>query len=104
MSEQKTYPPGHWISLGMSIGMGFGIPFGLLLGQVMGKMPVGFALGPAFGVTIGTAVGSYLEAENRDKIRPLTAEEEKSRRPRVILGVIFLIVGAALFMYLLLIS
>lgn len=104
MSEQKTYPQGHWMSLGISIGMGFGIPFGLVLGQIMGKMSVGIALGPAFGVTIGTAVGSYLEAKNKDNIRPLTAEEKKSRRPRVILGVIFLIVGAALFMYLLLTS
>jgi len=90
--EEKKHPEGHFISLWMGIGIaifsGIGIPLSITTDNY------GFiGVGPALGVAVGLAVGSSIEAryKKEGKIRPLTEEEQKSRKTAVNIGVVALI-------------
>ncbi|WP_319508975.1 hypothetical protein [uncultured Methanolobus sp.] len=82
--EEKRYPKGHFIAIGMAIGIPLGIPIGLLLGMI--------AIGPAIGVAIGVGIGTYLEKKHNPNPLPMTIEEEKQRKKILLaLGGIFLL-------------
>jgi hypothetical protein len=95
-SGDKLYPKGHWVGVGLSVGIGIGMPVGLAIGIAMEKIAVGISLGPAIGVGIGLAIGSGLEEKYKDKIRPLTEQEIRTRKWSVIGGVIILSLGVIL--------
>ncbi|WP_319508769.1 hypothetical protein [uncultured Methanolobus sp.] len=82
--QEKRYPKGHFIAVGMVIGIPLGIPIGLLLGMI--------AIGPAIGVAIGVGIGTYLEKKYNPNPLPMTVEEEKQRKKILLaLGGIFLL-------------
>ncbi|WP_406656217.1 hypothetical protein V7O62_10180 [Methanolobus sp. ZRKC2] len=82
--QEKRYPKGHFMSVGIVIGLPLGIPIGLLLGMI--------AIGPAIGVVLGVVVGAYLEKKYNPNPLPITPEDEKRRKKVIlILSVIFLI-------------
>jgi len=93
MPEQKEYPKGHWMGIGIAIGMSIGMFSGLIMGIVMDNIPIGIALGPAMGAGIGCALGAALEAKHKNQIRPLSAKEKKTRKTALIFGVIIGIVS-----------
>jgi hypothetical protein len=72
------YPQGHWMSVGMCIGIAIGcIPS--LVGLLFDDMSSFVAIGPAMGCGLGVAIGSALERKHKDELRPLTAEEQRTR-------------------------
>jgi hypothetical protein len=86
---QAEQPQGYWISTGMSIGAGFGVALGL----VFDNLALGIAIGAGFGVAIGAA----LEQRNKDKIRLLTAQEQRLQRWAVGIGLLLLLVFVGIF-------
>ena len=84
MSEnEKKYPKGYW----MSVGLGLGIAIGMAMGPIFDNFGVGIGI----GVAIGSGIGASLEQKNKDNIRPLTEQENKRRRWAVILGLLILL-------------
>ena len=86
---EDKHPQGYWTGTGMSIGLGLGVALGL----VFDNLPLGIAIGAGFGIAIGTA----LEQKNKDKIRPMTEQEKKVQRWGVIVGIVMLLIGVAVF-------
>ena len=66
------YPKGHFLNKGIAIGIPLGLPIGLAMGNI--------SLGLPLGLAIGYAIGASMEEKNKDKIRPLTPEEEERRK------------------------
>lgn len=89
--HDELHSQGYWISIGMSIGAGFGVALGL----VFGNLALGIALGAGFGVAIGAA----LEQRNKDKIRPLTSQEQWLQRWGVGFGLLVLLVFVGIFVF-----
>lgn len=75
--QEKRYPNGHFIAIGMVIGLPLGIPIGIALEMI--------AFGPAIGLVLGLGTGLYLEKKyNPD---PLTlTQEEKAQRKKIIMA------------------
>ena len=94
MAGLEKYPQGHWIGIGISIGAGFGVA----LGSVFDNLGLGIGM----GMCLGLAIGAALEQKNRDNLRPLTDDEQKTRRWGVVLGLIMLIAGVGAFAFILL--
>ena len=86
MEDEKQYPKGHFVGIGLAIGIPIGMPIGLALGNI--------ALGPALGLPIGLGLGAVLEKIYNKNPRELT-EKEKIKRKRITLIGIF--VGLLLF-------
>jgi hypothetical protein len=86
---EDKYPQGYRVGTGMSIGLGLGVALGL----VFDNLALGIAIGAGFGIAIGTA----LEQKNKDKIRPMTEQEKKVQRWGVIVGIVMLLIGVAVF-------
>jgi len=90
---------GQWIGIGIALGAGIGVPIGLAIGN-----PAFFSFGLPIGLTIGVAIGSVQEkkAKEEGRIRPLTAQEKKSKERAIyiMIGTLILgvIVGLALFL------
>ena len=77
------------MAIGIAIFSGLGIPLTITTDNY------GFiGIGPALGVAVGLAVGSPIEAryKKEGKIRPLTKEEQKSRKTAVNIGVVALVI------------
>jgi hypothetical protein len=87
--DSEKQPKGYWISMSMSIGAGFGVALGL----VFDNLALGIALGAGFGMAIGAA----LEQRNKDKIRPLTAQEQRLQRWGIGLGLLMLFFFVGIF-------
>ena len=83
------YPKGHFINKGMAIG----IPLGLPIGLAMGNMPLGLPI----GLAIGYAIGLNMEEKNKDKIRPLTPEEEDRKKTLTKFTLTLLFLGVLVF-------
>jgi hypothetical protein len=98
-SVKVSYPPGHWMGLGIAMGIPVGIPIGLLAGFSMENLGVGMAMGPAFGVAIGTGVGWALERRHAAEMRSFTPQERKTSRNLALIGLGALAVGVAMFAY-----
>ena len=94
--DREKQPKGYWISMGMSIGAGFGVALGLVFDNL--------ALGIAFGAGFGVAIGAVLEQRNKDKIRPLTAQEQRLQRWGIGLGLLMLLVFVGIFVLILLLG
>jgi hypothetical protein len=92
IADDERHPEGYWTSLGMTLGVGFGLPLGL----VFDNLALGIAMGAAFGVAIGAA----LERKNKENLRPLTAQELKTRKWAVGAGLAALALGVAVFVVL----
>jgi hypothetical protein len=71
--NEKKYPKGYWMVVGISIGIAIGVAFGPIFDN--------FGIGIAIGVAIGSGIGASLEQRYKDNIRPLT-EQEKIRQKR----------------------
>jgi hypothetical protein len=84
------------MAIGMAIGVAIMVPtffIADLLTEEFGSM---FFLGPATGVAVGVSIGVALEERYKKsgQIRPLTPQEEKSRRRLLTIGVAVLVLGA----------
>lgn len=89
MDEEKRYPKGHWLGIGIALGLPLGIPFGIAIGNL--------ALGPALGLPIGVAIGTALEAKYNPNPRPHTPEEQKRVKLFTIAGTITFLLGVVAF-------
>ena len=94
--QQGKYPEGYWMGVGMGIGLALGMAVGVAIGIATDNPALGFALGPGMGVALGVAIGSGLEQRHKDEIRPLTAEEQRTRRILAWVGVATLAIGVVL--------
>ncbi len=94
-NSEKKYPKGYWMSVGISLGVAIGVA----LGPLFDNMGVGIGI----GVAIGSGIGASLEQKNKDKIRPLTEQEQKRQKWGVIfgLGLVGILVLAMVVAYLL---
>ena len=87
------YPQGHWMGIGMAIGLPIGYFPSLLMGILTDNTTLFIALGPAIGCGLGVAIGSALEQRHKNKIRPLTEEEQKIRSWAVGIGLLLAFLG-----------
>jgi hypothetical protein len=79
------YPKGHFINKWMAIGIPLGLPIGLAMGNISLGLPIGLA--------IGYAIGASMEEKNKDKIRPLTSQEEERKNTLTKFTLAILIIG-----------
>ncbi len=76
--NEKKYPKGYWMAVGISIGVAIGVAMGLLFDNI--------GVGIAVGIAIGSGIGASLERKNKDNIRPLTEQEQKRQKLGVVIG------------------
>ena len=76
--NERKYPKGYWMSVGISIGVAIGV--------AMGPIFDNFGVGIGIGVAIGSGIGASLEQKNKDHIRPLTEQEQKRQKLGVVIG------------------
>jgi hypothetical protein len=88
-SKDGKYPKSYFLSQGIAIGISLGVPIGLALGNM--------ALGLPFGLAMGYAIGLSLVEKNKDKIRPLTPEEEERKKKFKLLALALVLLGALVF-------
>ena len=91
--EEKRYPKGHFVGLGIALGIPLGMPIGLALGNI--------GLGPMIGMILGIPIGIALEKKKNPNPRQLTKEEEKIRKRNlwIVLGLGILLFAAVLVLY-----
>ena len=92
--DNKKYPEGHFLAIGIALG----IPFGLVFATTLDN-PGLIGIGLPFGLAIGLALEAKYKKEG--KIRPLTREELKARKIWVIAGIVLLFLGIFVFWLLL---
>jgi hypothetical protein len=97
-SSDGKYPESYWMGAGMGIGLAVGMAFGAALGLATGNIGFGVAVGPGMGVAIGVAIGTALEQKHKNKIRPLTAEERRTRSRATIVALVVLMFGVLAFL------
>ncbi len=92
--EDGMYPKGHFLNKGIAIGIPLGIPIGLAMGNISLGLPIGLGM--------GLAIGAAMEEKNKDKIRPLTEEEEKRKKTLTKFTLVLVLLGAVIlaFIYL----
>lgn len=76
--NERKYPKGYWMSVGVSIGIGIGV--------AMGPIYDNFGVGIAIGVAIGSGIGASLERKNQNNIRPLTEQERARQKWGIAIG------------------
>lgn len=76
--NERQYPKGYWMSIGISIGVAIGVAMGPLFDNI--------GVGIAVGIAIGSGIGASLEQKNKDNIRPLTEQEQKRQKWGVVIG------------------
>ena len=77
-TNEKKHPKGYWMAVGISVGVAIGVAMGPLFDSI--------GVGIAIGVAIGSGIGASLERRNKDKIRPLTEQEQKRQKLGVVIG------------------
>ncbi len=77
-NNERKYPKGYW----MSIGIGIGVAIGVAMGPIFDNFGVGIGI----GIAIGSGIGASLERKNKDNIRPLTEQEQKRQKLGVVIG------------------
>jgi hypothetical protein len=83
--QNKRYPKGYFLSIGIAIGVSLGVPIGLSLGMIV--------IGPMIGIAIGIGIGTYMEKKHNPNPLPISAEDEKKNEKAILaLFGIFLIV------------
>jgi preprotein translocase subunit SecY len=78
--NEKNYPKGHWMAVGISIGVAIGVAMGPLFDSI--------GIGIAIGIAIGSGIGTSLEQRYKDNIRPLTEPEQKRQKRTITIGAI----------------
>ena len=78
--DNRTYPEGYFLAIGLALGMPFGLIFVITLDN-----PGFIGMGIPFGLAIGLALEAKYKKEG--KIRPLTQEEFKTRKLLLIAGI-----------------
>ena len=76
--NERQYPKGYWMSIGISIVVAIGVAMGPLFDNI--------GVGIAVGIAIGSGIGASLEQKNKDNIRPLTEQEQKRQKLGVVIG------------------
>jgi hypothetical protein len=76
--NERKYPKGYW----MSIGIGIGVAIGVAMGPIFDNFGVGIGI----GIALGSGIGASLERKNKDNIRPLTELEQKRQKLGVVIG------------------
>ena len=76
--NERKYPKGYWMAVGISIGVAIGVALGPLFDNI--------GIGIAIGIAIGSGIGASLERKNKDNIRPLTEQEQKRQKLGVVIG------------------
>jgi pheromone shutdown protein TraB len=76
--NERKYPKGYWMAVGISVGMAIGVAMGPIFDNI--------GVGIAVGIAIGSGIGASLEQKNKDNIRPLTEQEQKRQKLGVIIG------------------
>ena len=101
-SQQQKFPKGHfvrmWTGLGMAIFSGLGVPLSIVADNF-----AFIGIGPAIGVAFGISIGQSIE-NNKEKaglIRPLTEEEQRTRRKLTITAGVLIGLGVALLLVML---
>lgn len=101
-TDPKIYPEGHfigkWMGIGIALFSGVGVALSVSTGNP-GLIGIGPAIGVAFGLSVGQAVESKHKKEGR--IRPLTSKEKRTRQLILVIGVVLLLLGIAVFWLLL---
>jgi hypothetical protein len=87
--QNKRYPKGYFVSLGIALGLPLGIPLWLTL-----KNPGMMGAGIAIGVAIGTA----MESQYNKNPRSLTVQEKRNRKIATFGGLIILLLGLVGFL------
>lgn len=91
MEEQKRYPKGHFVALGMAIGMPMGIPIWIATSNP-GMIGI--------GLPIGVAIGMAMEKQYNKNPRPLTAQEKRNRKIATAAAIVTLVLGVVAFLLL----
>jgi hypothetical protein len=76
--NERKYPKGYWMAVGISVGVAIGVAMGPLFDNI--------GVGIAIGIAIGSGIGALLEQKNKDNIRPLTEQEQKRQKWGVVIG------------------
>lgn len=76
--NERKYPKGYWMAVGISVGMAIGVAMGPIFDNI--------GVGIAVGIAIGSGIGASLEQKNKDNIRPLTEQEQKRQKLGVVIG------------------
>jgi len=76
--NERKYPKGHWMGVGISIGVAIGVAMGPIFDNI--------GIGIAVGIAIGSGIGASLEHKNKDNVRPLTEQEQKRQKWGVVIG------------------
>ena len=98
--KQKSYRKGHFMGIGIAIGMILFLPFGAVFWILLDN-PGMIGIGPAMGMAVGVSIGAALEKKYNPNPRPPTAEEKKIIKRFVFIGIITLLAGVALFLWIL---
>jgi len=93
-ANERRYPKGYWMSIGISTGVGIGAALGIALENI--------GAGIAIGVALGAGIGASLDRKNKDKLSPLTAQETKRHKWGVALGLAIPLILAGILIVLLL--
>jgi len=80
MKDEKQYPKGHFIGMGLAIGIPIGMPIGLALGNI--------ALGPAIGLPIGLGLGIAMEKSYNKNPIELTEKEKTKKKKMSLIGIL----------------
>lgn len=76
--NERKYPKGYWMAVGISVGVAIGVAMGPLFDNI--------GIGIAIGIAIGSGIGASLERKNKDNIRPLTEQEQKRQKWAVVIA------------------
>lgn len=76
--NDRKYPKGYWMAVGISVGLAIGVAMGPLFDNI--------GVGIAIGIAIGSGIGASLEQKNKGNIRPLTEQEQKRQKLGVVIG------------------
>nr|WP_321496771.1 hypothetical protein [uncultured Methanolobus sp.] len=94
--QEKRYPKGHFVAVGMVMGLPLGIPIGIVLGMI--------AIGPAIGLILGLGIGMYLEKKYNPEPLQMTPEEEAQRKKIILVLCGVFLLGIIAFAALLLMT
>ncbi|MCQ6962514.1 DUF1269 domain-containing protein [Methanolobus chelungpuianus] len=83
--QEKRYPRGHFMAVGMAIGIPLGLPIGLLIDMIV--------IGPLIGVAIGAGIGAYMEKKYNPNPLPISVEDDRQRKKIILALAGFFLLG-----------
>lgn len=88
LMDEKKYPKGHFMGIGLGIGLAVGFVAGFLIGKFTGSRDLGLSVGPAAGLILGALAGLLLENKNKHRRRQMTVIERRRGRKIIFLTII----------------